>query len=159
MEQKSLARWLRIILIGVGLCGLAVHFFIIPSYGQAIVLANSEFSHYYWPWLIFLLASGIPCYMVLVFGWKIAGKIGRDQSFSYENARYLKWIAYLAAGDALFFFLGNLVLACLNMNHPAVILCSLIVVFAGVAVAVAAAALSHFVKKAADLQEQSELTI
>ena len=45
------------------------------------------------------------------------------------------------------------------MNHPGVILMLLLVVFAGVAVAVAAAALSHLVKKAAVLQEESDLTI
>ena len=45
------------------------------------------------------------------------------------------------------------------MSHPGVALFSLIVVFAGVAVAVAAAALSYLVKKAAVLQEQSDLTI
>ena len=159
MEQKSVAKWLKFILIGVGLCGLAVHFLIIPSYGQALASENPDYAHCYLPWLLFLWGSGIPCYIVLFLGWKIAGRIGRDQSFSYENANSLKWIAYLAAGDGLYFFAGNLLFLSLNISHPGVALCSLIVVFAGVAVAVATAALSHFVKKAADLQEQSELTI
>ena len=110
-------------------------------------------------WLIFLWVSGIPCYMVLVFGWRIASNIGEDRSFSNENAKYLKWISWLAAGDGIFFFIGNVVLLFTNMSHPGVALFSLIVVFAGVAVAVAAAALSYLVKKAAVLQEQSDLTI
>ena len=46
-----------------------------------------------------------------------------------------------------------------NMSHSGVALFSLLIVFAGVAVAVAAAALSHLVQKAAVLQEQSDLTI
>ena len=45
------------------------------------------------------------------------------------------------------------------MNHPGVILYSLIVVFAGVAVSVASAALSHLVLKAALLQEESDLMV
>ena len=45
------------------------------------------------------------------------------------------------------------------MSHPAALLASLAVVFAGVAVAVGAAVLSHLAQKAAALQEQSDLTI
>ena len=45
------------------------------------------------------------------------------------------------------------------MSHPGVALASLLGVFAGVAVAIAAAALSHLVRKAAELQEQSDYTI
>lgn len=159
MEQKALAKWLKIILIGVGICGLIVHFVVIPSYGLSLVAEYPEFSNRFWPWLVFLWVSGIPCYTVLVFGWKVAVNIGRDKSFSYENAKYLKWIAWLAAGDGIFFFVGNVVMLFANMSHPGVALLSLLVVFAGVAVAVAAAALSHLVQKAAVLQEQSDLTI
>ena len=159
MEQKTLAKWLKIILIGIGLGGLVVFFFIIPSFGVSMMQEYPEFSNRFWPWLIFLWACGIPCYAVLFFGWKIATNIGRDQSFSETNANHLKWIAYLAAGDGVFFFAGNLIMLLTNMSHPGIVLLSLLVVFAGVAVAVASGALSHLVKKAAVLQEQSDLTI
>lgn len=159
MEQKGLATWLKIILVGVGICGLVVYFVVFPSYGESLVNDYPEFSNRFWPWLIFLWISGIPCYAVLLFGWKIATNIGRDQSFSNANAKYLKWIAWLAAGDGIFFFVGNIVLLFTNMSHPGIALFSLLVVFAGVAVAVASAVLSHLVQKAAVLQEQSDLTI
>ena len=71
----------------------------------------------------------------------------------------LQRIAWLAAGDTAFFFLGNVVFTLLSMNHPGILLLSLLICFAGVAVTVAAACLSHLVRKAADLQEQSDLTI
>ena len=159
MEQKTLARWLKVILIGVGLCGLVVYGAILPLYGQSLVGSNPEMANRYWPWLIFLWATGVPCYAALVIGWKIAANIGLDRSFSEDNARHLKRIALLAAGDTVFFFVGNVVLLFANMSHPGVVLGSLLVVFAGVAVTVAAAALSHLVLKAALLQEQSDLTI
>ena len=159
MEQKALSKWLKIILIGVGICGLIVYLLIFPGYGQSIVADYPEFSNRYWPWLIFLWMTGIPCYIVLVLGWRIASNIGKDNSFSNENAKYLKWISWLAAGDGIFFFIGNVVLLFANMSHPGVALFSLFVVFAGIAVTVASAALSHLVQKAAILQEQSDLTI
>ena len=85
--------------------------------------------------------------------------IGKDRSFSMDNARLLQRISRLAAGDAVFFFLGNVLLLLLNMSHPGVVLAALVIVFVGVAVAVAAAVLSYLVQKAAALQEQSDLTI
>lgn len=97
--------------------------------------------------------------MVLYYGWKISANIGNDQSFTDQNASLLKNISVLAALDAAFFFTGNIVLLFLNMSHPGVVLASLVIVFVGVAVSVAAAALSHLVKKAAVLQEQSDWTI
>lgn len=159
MKQKSLSNWLKAILIGIGVCGLVFYLYILPDWGKSLAGHYPEYAHAYWPWLIFLWVTAVPCYTVLVLGWKIAVNIGRDRSFSQENARLLKWISWLAAGDTAFFFAGNTVLLFLNMNHPGIVLLAMVVAFAGVAVAVAAAALSHLVQKAADLQEQSDLTI
>ena len=159
MKQTSLARWLKLILFGVGVCGMVVYALVLPKVGQELIGGREELRKYFWPWLVFLWVSGVPCYAVLALGWRIAGNIGADRSFSLANANLLKKIAGLAAGDAVFFFLGNLVFLFLDINHPGVVLFSLMVEFAGVAIAVAAAALSHLVRKAAALQEQSDLTI
>ena len=159
MEQKSLSKWLKLILLGMGICGLAVYLMVVPSFGDSLCSQYPEFAGRYWPWLIFIWVSGIPCYAVLVLGWRIAANIGRDASFSLENARFLRSIAVLAALDAAYVFLGNLAMLFLDMSHPGVVLLSLLVVFAGAAVAVAAGALSHLVRKAALLQEENDLTI
>ena len=159
MEQKTLSKWLKLILLGMGICGLAVYLLVVPSFGDSLRSQYPEFADRYWPWLIFIWVSGIPCYAVLVLGWRIAANIGRDASFSLENARFLRSIAVLAVLDAAYVFLGNLAMLFLDMSHPGVVLLSLLVVFAGAAVAVAAAALSHLVRKAALLQEENDLTI
>lgn len=159
MEQKTLSKWLKLILLGMGICGLAVYLAVVPSFGDSLRSQYPEFAGRYWPWLIFIWVSGIPCYAVLVLGWRIAANIGRDASFSLENARFLRSIAVLAALDAAYVFLGNLAMLFLDMSHPGVVLLSLLVVFAGAAVAVAAGALSHLVRKAALLQEENDLTI
>ena len=159
MEQKTLSRWLKGILVGIGLCGVMVYAAVIPALAEHMLDFYPEFSHAVLPWKIVIWCSGIPCFAVLFFGWEIASNIGRDRSFTDENAKSLQWISGLAAGDALFFFLGNVLFLFLDMNHPGIVLASFVIVFIGIAVAVAAAALSHLVKKAAALQEQSDLTI
>ena len=159
MEQKKLSRWLIIIIAGVAVCGLTVYALVLPICGRDLAQKYPEYEKAYWPWLIFLWLTGVPCYAVLWLGLGIVRRIGADRSFSFENAHALKRISYLATGDTAFFMAGSIALLLLNMSHPGVFMASLMVVFAGIAVAVVAASLSHLVLKAAALQEQSDLTV
>ena len=159
MNQKKLSLWLKAVIISVGICGLIVYFGILPTIVSDLTNTYPEFSSWHWPWMIFLWCTAIPCYIVLVLGWKIAGNIGADRSFSKENAELLQSIAWLIAGDILFFFLGNVVFLFFSINHPGIILLSLLICVIGIAISIAAACLSHLVRKAADLQEQSDFTV
>lgn len=159
MKQANLSVWLKVITVGVGICGLVIYFYIMPFWGVDIAKANPEFSGAFWPWLIFLWLTAIPCYGVLVCFWRIAREIGRDNSFSDENAMYLKTISILAACDSVFFFVGNIILLLLNMNHPGIVLLSMIAIFGGISVTVVSAALSHLIYKAARMREENDLTI
>ena len=159
MAQGNLSKWLKFIIIGVGACALFVYSVVLPMYGRDAAAGYPEFAYCYRPWLWFLWGTGLPVLVALTLCWRIASNIGRDRSFSHDNARLLKWISWLAAADAGYFLIGNIVLLLLSMSHPGITLLSFLVVFCGVAVSVAAAALSHLVLKAADLEEQSELTI
>ncbi len=157
MRQKSLSNWLKFIIIGVGLCGLVIYLLVVPMLGQTVAVAeDGVFERLYWPWLVLIWVTALPCYAALAFGWIIAVNIGKDRSFCVENARLLKWTSCLAAGDAAFFFLGNIIYLLLGWSHPGITLLCLVVVFVGVAISVAAAALSHLVMKAVVLQEQNE---
>lgn len=159
MSQKSLSNWLKVIIAGTAVCGAIIYLYFIPVWGRDLAEANPEFAYCYFPWVIVILISAIPCYWGLYFGWRIAAEIGRDNSFSAENAAYLKNISILAAIDSIYFFGANLVFMIIGMNHPGIFLLSLFVVFAGIAVTVAAAGLSHLVQNAADIRKENELTI
>ncbi len=159
MEQKALSRALKAAVIFVGLILLFVYAFVLPSYGTSIVSHYPEYSNRYFPWLIFLIITALPCFYALILCWEIAGSVGRGRFFTRKNSSHIKCISILAACDCAYFLLGNIVLAALNMSHPGVLLFSLAFVFAGAAVSIAAMALSYFVKKAAALQEENDLTI
>lgn len=159
MEQTTIARQMKAAILGMALCGLAIYGWGFPSIGSELVWQYPELSGWYWPWLGFLWATGLPCYGALALAWRVAGSIGADRAFTAENADLLRGISRLAAGDSALFFVGNLVLLCLNMNHPGVALVSLLVSFGGTVIAVASAALSHLIRRAAVLQEQSDWTI
>lgn len=160
MNQKNLAIWLKSIIIGTGIFGIIVFALLIPFYGASFASSAPELAYCYWPWLIFLWLCAVPCFASLFFGWKIAENIGRDNSFSFDNAKQLKTISKLAAFDCAFFFLGNWALLFMNMNHPGiVIIFAPLVIFVGIAVSVVCAALSHLVYKSAVLQRENDLTI
>ena len=159
MKQKSLSNWLKVAIFMMGIFGLIIYGVILPSYGQSLAADYPEFSHCFWPWMTLLLLTAVPCYVALIFGWKIAHDIGLDRSFSEVNAKRMKWISNLAFGDVILFFFGNVMLLFTNMNHPGIFLLSLLPDILGVAISVCAAALSHLIFKSAQLQEDTELTI
>lgn len=159
MNQSNLSKWLKFITIAVGVMGAAVFAFILPWYGNMFVSSNTEYSSWYWPWLIFIWVMAVPCYLVLAYFWSICNEIEKDNSFSSKNARSLGTISKLAIGDTILCFFGNLLLLLFHMSHPGMFLFFLFVIFAGVAVAIASAALAHLVDKASRIQEENNLTI
>ena len=159
IPYPRLAQWLRIAVILMAAFGAAVFFIAVPVFGQSMVYSYPEFSHCYVPWVAVIWCTAIPCYAALVFAWQIARDIGREHPFTHDNARRVKRIAQLAIADVVFFFAMNIILLLMNMNHPGILLMSLVICFAGIAFAASAMALSHLVGRAAELQDDSDLTI
>ena len=94
MEQKTFANLLKLIIIGTGIFGAFICFYVFPACGQTFRNMYPEFAGAYWPWLIFLWVAAIPCFCVLFFGWQIATNIGKDKSFSMANAKWMKWASF-----------------------------------------------------------------
>ncbi|MCH4083837.1 MAG: DUF2975 domain-containing protein [Olsenella sp.] len=159
MELRKLSVWLRAMAACAAACGIAICAVVVPQVGQAIVYDYPEFQGWYIPWLSFTWLFALPLFAALALVWKLAASLAADKPFTSSNARLLKAISRLAAGDAAFFLVGNVALWLTGMNHPGVVLLSLVVVCAGLFLALAAAALSRLVGRAAELQEQSDLTI
>lgn len=158
MNQRSLSNWLKMMILGVGICGILICVLVFPALTDELeALLNERWVGR--AWLILLWLTSIPCFIALIFSWRIVSNIGNDRSFTRENARLLKTISVLAIVDAAFLFVWNMVLFFLNANHPSTLFACLLIDFVGVVIAVVFMALSHLVLKAADLQEQSDLTI
>ncbi|MBO4849158.1 MAG: DUF2975 domain-containing protein [Clostridia bacterium] len=162
MDQRKLSLLLKIVIIGVALCAAAVYLWIVPEVcGRPLAEAgDGEFAHLFIPWLIIISVTALPVAAALVLAWLIAANIGRGRSFCPQNAKYLSVIALLAGIDAAYFFAASVILMIVTrVWHPGAVLLVLFACFAGAAICVAAAALSHYAYKAAALQEQSDLTI
>lgn len=159
MRQKELSIWLRAIVVILGFTILFLAVVFIPDIGKELVRQNPGSGHMYLPCLIYIWITVLPVLSALVLGWFIFAEIGNDNSFCAANARRLKYISYLAVLDTLLYIVAAFILAWLRQLHIGILVIIMCVVFMGVALAVAAAALSHLTKKAADLKSENDLTI
>lgn len=145
MKQKKLANWLKVMIVGVGICGVLLAIFVLPMFGRTILTLG--------------LLTGLPCYLALWHSWEIMSNIANDQSFTMTNAKYLKNISTLATIDVIFLLIWDVIIVGWKFRDLHMFLVCLLIVFMGTVIAVIFAALSHLVGKAAVLQEQSDYTI
>lgn len=131
----------------------------ISELGKEFAVSNPEIAFCYWPWFGLIWVTAVPLYAILVHGWFIAQEIKKDHSFSKKNARLLKRISQLAAADSAVFFAGNILYWFLGMNHPGMLIPSLIAIFIGIAVAVTASVLSKLFSQASEMQKNSALPV
>ena len=97
--------------------------------------------------------------MALWMAWKIFTDIEKDKAFTMENAKRMGNVSFLAAADAVLLVVGNVVYLILHMNHPGVLLASFLIALVGTAIAIAAAMLSHLIRKAARLLRRRILSV
>lgn len=159
MNRNRIGISLKLAIIIACICGTLVYFCGIPLVGKILVNAFSGCESWYIPWLIFLWITGIPCYVVLVIGWRIVKTFDEDRAFTFENSKRLRIISSLAICDTIFLILGNLIFLLLDMNHPGVLIISLGIALFGVAFFVVCQGLAILTDKAAKLQDQSDWTI
>ena len=172
MKQKELSILLRIVVI---LCCL-VWLVFANWFGRMLGLAVMEDAYVVaFPLLLCLML--LPPLLVFWDAWKIFTQIGKNNSFCVENARRLRRISFCALADTVLdvillvygvvdrfrfvsrFAPDDVIMAALDDDMFLAVVKFLFVAFIGVAVTVAAAALSHLTLKAADLQDENDLTI
>lgn len=159
MEQRKMVKWLKFLVIFVAICGLILCTVVIPVVGRELSGVSPELGRYFKPWVTFVWVLAIPCFAALVHAWMIFSNIEKDKAFSMENAKHMEKISYLAGADTIALISGNIVLLILNINHPSVFLVFLMIGIIGIGISVAAAVLSHLIQKAANLQDENDLTI
>ncbi len=159
MNQSTLSKWMKAIIIMFAVCGGIIFGFVLPYATVQILNSFKEYQNFIISWLIFSLTTTIPCYAVLLIAWKIATSIANNKAFTKDNSQRLKKVSILAFVSSIYLFIGNIIFFILNANPVAWFAALLLVCFIGVSISVASAVLSYFVNKAAILKEENDLTI
>lgn len=159
MRQMETAKWLKGITIILGIMGLLFFFLIMPLLAEEMAKNYPEVSFLYWPGLIYGWFIAFFCYAILLQFWKVCVQIGRDNSFSKENAKAFAVISRLALLLAGVWFFGMLALALQRWLNPGIGIFMILAVMMSIVIAILAAALSHLIQKAYELKLENELTI
>jgi hypothetical protein len=120
---------------------------------------SPEFAGAYYPWLILFWITAIPCYTALVLLWRVIKSIDSDELFRKVNANRFRIVGKLAFADAAVFMAANIIYLFLNFNHPSILIAAAFVCAVGVAFGICMKAMAGFFDKAADIQEENDLTI
>ncbi len=156
ISLKTIAGSLKFIIVAMGLCAFAIQSVISL---MLIVSDAEEIDAIRIPWMAFLWSTAIPMIPALIYSWKTASNIGKNKAFCLDNAKNLKNIAISSISDAALVLIGNIVYLLLDISHPSVLLFSCVIVLVGIAIFIAAMGLSQLIRNAAELQEETELTI
>lgn len=159
MSQKEVSRWLKGLTIAIGLMGVLFFFVVMPYMAQDMADTYPEVSYLMWPGMIYGWGIGVICYAILYQFWKVCVEIGRDNSFSAENARAFVMISRLSIVAALVWFVGIVVLALVGCLGAAFGFLMILIAFIFIVVAILAAALSHLIYKSYELKQEQDLTI
>ena len=159
MDMKKLARLLQLAFIGAAVIGVVVFFMAVPMLGQEMAAIYPEYAAAYWPWQIFLWLCGVPCFMSLLPGWRVFGRLAKKNAFCRENGEDMKTIAHLAFFDTALFVVGNAVMLAFGWHHPGYLLMAAVVALCGGVIGVVAQVLGMLVLEATAMREENDLTI
>lgn len=157
MGRVGLVRILKGVILFLAALGAVFYGFIFPEIIRE--MGAVEFPWLVGPSIAAVSVSALPIAAALWLFWRICAEIGRDNSFSHVNARYLAGIGLCALVDTGYCAVGTVTVFAITGGHPSVLLLAVTAILGGLAIAVAAFLLSHLVRKAAALKDENDLTI
>ena len=161
MTEKTLSRWVRCAILLIAVCGVAICALWVPMTVGGWGIDESKFSETQsvalWVQFVFHWVVSLPCFWLLTVAWRIASDMRNGKFFSEENSLRLKQAAQVLFVSLLVFLAGNTVFAILKWNAMFAVYCFIAVV--GLVLVVLLAVLSHYLFRAAELQEECEGTI
>jgi hypothetical protein len=142
-----------IVLIGLAVLGLCV--FVLPS------LIGTDRTGYYRPILIGMYVPAIPFFIALYQAIKLLNFIDKNKVFSEVSVKALKYIKYCAFAIGALYSMGMpyIYYAADRDDAPGVVAIGLVIIFASVVIAVAAAVFQRLLQNAVDLKSENDLTV
>ena len=157
--NKHPERGMKLAAVAAAALGLLAAFVLLPTLASAMLEEYPAYQKWYWPGLVYCWIVLLPGFAGLWEFWKICVQIGRDDSFSQENARSLFRICLLALTMAALLAVGVAALCLLGMGLPALLIAMLGFAAACALVALLANALAQLVRRAAAIKSENDLTI
>lgn len=159
MKQSEISKWLKGITIAVAIMGVIFFVILVPKLADMILQKYQELAFLYIPGLIYSGLIALLCYILLFQFWKVSCEIGKDNSFSLENARAFKIMSRISIALACVWFIALVVMSVFGWIRTGALLVFIFAVLCNVILSIITAALSHLIWKAYEMKQENELTI
>ena len=147
MSQKNLSVWLRAIAVFIGIAGLMVLFFSLPGMINDYRLQYPQYGVIAAVCMAACYVAAVPFVIAAAEFYLIAVRIGRDRSFSQENAGALKVIGAMGLVNTASCFGLYCVTVSVGAAGMESSLMFILITISGIMISIAAFALSHIVMK------------
>ncbi|MNB94931.1 hypothetical protein D3C75_420930 [compost metagenome] len=160
MERGS-TLFLKAALILISIPVLALCIFVVPEIAGFAAELYPDHAYLKVLVLLDLYASVIPFYFALYLAFRLLSYIDRNKAFSELSVTALKQIKYCALAFSGVYVLGMplFYLMAEKDDAPGIIVIGMVLIFAGMVIAVFAAVLQKLLKEAIDLKSENDLTV
>lgn len=159
MQRKYLVVLLKSVLAGCAVLVIGICAFLVPGIVRHLTFTDSTYFVYALPVRLFCWLLTVPILCALVFAWRIFDSIGKDESFTEDNARRLRWVYRLALTDLLLLMIGFLLTWFASLMDPFALLVFLVGGFLCIVAAVFCLVLSQLIHQAAMIKTENDYTI
>lgn len=153
--KKGSTLFLKFVICLIGAAVLALCIFALPAG------ISSDRTGYYRPILIGLYVPAIPFFIALFQSMKLLSYIDKNNIFSKVSVKALQNIKYCAIVISALFTAGMpyIFYAADRDDAPGVVLIGLVIIFASIVIATAAAVFQSLMQNAVDMKSENDLTV
>ena len=155
--KKSSILFLQGVVVLIGVAALAILILFPLTEGRAVNL--NLFSIYTDPFILYSYAASTPFFIALVKAFRLLGYIGLNEAFTLNSVRALRSIKYCAILLSILIVLAGLYIRIFHdqQDDPAGFLAiAMLITFASVVAATAAAVFEKILQKGMDLKSANE---
>lgn len=159
MRQQEVSKWLKAITGILALLGLFFFIWVMPQLVREMAEGYESKEYFTYCGVLYGWGIAVCCYAMLWQFWKVCVQIGKDNSFSKENAKSFVIISRLSLVLAGIWFVGIVFLEIVVWLELGKLFFMVRAVLVCIILAILSAALSHLILKAYELKQENELTI
>lgn len=156
MKQRKISYWLKGLVIVLAVMGILL-FSAITWYG--FCMKNTDPGNPLWGFIFFSWITAAFCYTILYEFWTVCTEIGKDNSFSMENAHAFHHMGICSTAAAAAFLVRMVWIIFIGKITPLIVVIILCEIFFCGVFTVLCEALSRLVQNAYEVKRENELTI
>lgn len=160
MRDITICKLIRLAIAIFFLCGILVCFIWYPFsislsvIGTVNVQPTTIQNIQMWTQLVFYWFVSIPCFVILIIIWLVAGSIKKNQVYERKNIYYIKVSLTILFLDLIIYLIGNIIFLILGWNDFAIVY--FIIFLIGVAILALIKVLEKYFKDAIIMHDDTE---